>query len=146
MPTLKQWWTPEVDSAWRNKRTALKHWRAAKTSSDVITRETARSARNKADAVWKRITLSSERRYWDIFLQERYRDSGQFWRFIGSIGDSKPQTSSMQMVADSRILRTDEEGVRLSAAFRRSMLPWRHGQERRSYQRSFLQATATRLT
>ena len=34
---------------------------------------------------------------------------GQFWRFIGSMGDSKPQTSSMQMVAGSRILRTDEE-------------------------------------
>ncbi|XP_043195193.1 uncharacterized protein LOC122366724 [Amphibalanus amphitrite] len=71
--------------------------------------ETARSARNKADAVWKRITLSSKRRCWDVFLQESYRDSGQFWRFIGSMGDSKPQTSSMQMVAGSRILRTDEE-------------------------------------
>ncbi|KAF0304940.1 putative RNA-directed DNA polymerase from transposon BS [Amphibalanus amphitrite] len=44
-----------------------------------------------------------------LLCEESYRDSGQFWRFIGSIGDSKPQTSSMQMVAGSRILRTDEE-------------------------------------
>ena len=109
MPTRKHWWTLEVDAAWRNKRSALKHWRAAKISSDASTRESARSVKNKADALWKRITLSSKRRCWDVFLQESYRDSGQFWRFIGSMGDSKPQTSSMQMVAGSRILRTDKE-------------------------------------
>ena len=122
MPSRKQWWTPELDRLWQEKRAALKAWRRNKSSDDSTVRECAKSHRNRTNAEWKRCAATAKRKCWDHFLSKAYANAQLFWRFVHSLDGFSLAVSDLQIYVGPTLLRSDEDWVlRSSGASRISV-------------------------
>ena len=106
------WWTPETDAAWVNKKTKDKAFTRIKLGDappPVADFTSARIERNRATAQYKRAAAAACQKQWDDLCARSNLTTAQFWNFHRSLDRRRVTHTSVMYDDNNQILHTPEQ-------------------------------------
>ena len=102
------WWTSEVDRAWRDKNRKEKAYERSRDANreDFIRR---RIERNQSSALFKQAASKTVREQWDKLCEKGNLNATEYWKFQKSLDSKKSQRRSVLFSDSGESLVTDEE-------------------------------------